>query len=143
MKSARRLESEEAKADKIFKRQAQELEEAINNLKAAKFGKVTNVFKMAEVVGGAKKQKEEAHGIVDPETKEVVVATEEIKRVSLAHCVQVLQNNPVEPEAELFVKLESVMHEAVMNDDTDKETNIDKNDFDNVLQKFKQKNKQA
>ena len=80
MKSARRLENEEAEVDKIFKRQAQELEEAINNLKSAKFGKVTNVFKMAEVVGGAKKQKEEAHGIVDPETKEVVVATEEIKK---------------------------------------------------------------
>ena len=30
-----------------------------------------------------------------------------------------------------------------MNDNTDQENNIDKNDFDNVLQKFKLKNKQA
>ena len=54
-----------------------------------------------------------------------------------------LQNNPVEPEAELFVELEFVMYVAVMNEDTDQETNIDKNDFDNVLHKFKLKNKQA
>ena len=108
------LESEDAKVDKIMKKQSQELEEEINNLKKNKFGKVTNVFKMAEIVGGAKKQREEAHGIIDPETYEVVVATEEIKRVSLAHCVKVLQNNPVEKEAELWVSLESAMHASVI-----------------------------
>ena len=52
---------------------------------------------MAKIVGGSKKQREDAHAIIDPETKEVVIATEEIKRISLAHCVKVLQNNPVEP----------------------------------------------
>ena len=72
-----------------------------------------------------------------------MVATEEIKRVSLTHCVKVLQNNSVEPEAELWVELESVMHEAVMNEDTDQETNIGKNDFDKVVQRLKLKNKEA
>ena len=40
---------------------------------------MTNVFKMAEIVVGAKKQREEAHGIIDSETNQVMVATEEIK----------------------------------------------------------------
>ena len=66
-----------------------------------------------------------------------------IKRVSLAHCVKVLQNNPVEKEAELWVSLESAMHESVKEDDTDHETNIEKDDFDHVVKKFKLKNKQA
>ena len=98
---------------------------------------------MAEMVGGGKKQKEEAHGIMDPETKEIVVATEEIKRVSLAHCLKVLQNNPVEEDAALWVKLESARHEAVMEDDSDNETNINKDDFDWVVRKFNLKNKSA
>ena len=108
--SARRMESEEEKVGKILKRQCQELEDDINGLKAGKFGRVTNVFKMAKIVGWAKKQKEEAHSIIDPIKKELVVATEEIKKVSLAHCVRVLQNNPVEQEAEIWVNIESEMH---------------------------------
>ena len=97
---------------------------------------------MAEMVGGGKKQKEEAHGIMDPKRKEIVVATEEIKRVSLAHCMKVLQNNPVEEDAALWVKLESAMHEAAMEDDTDNETNINKDDFDWVVRFSTLKTKQ-
>ena len=41
------------------------------------------MFKMAEKIGGAKKQKEEAHARKHPETGEAVVATQEIKRISL------------------------------------------------------------
>ena len=141
--SARGMDSEEERVNKIFKIQCQELEDDINLLKAGKCGKVTNVFKMAEIVGGAKKQKEEAHAIVDPETKNVVVATEEIKRVSLAHCVRVLQNNPVKPEAKMWVEIESDIHGAMMVKETDKEANINWDDFEEVIQKFKSKNKPA
>ena len=35
------------------------------------------------------------------------------------------------------------MHEAVMEDDTDYDSNIEKEDFDRVLRRFKLKNKQA
>ena len=141
--TAQRLDSEEVRVSKIFKKQCQEIEDDINILKAGKCGKVTNVFKMAEIIGGAKKLKEEAHSIVDPETKDIVVATEEIKRVSLAHCVRVLQNNPVKPEAELWVKVESEVHEAMMTKETDKEDNINWDDFKDVINKFKSKNKPA
>ena len=136
---AGRLESEDEKVNTIFKGQSKELEDEINNIKSGKPGKVTNVFKMAEIVGGAKKQQEETHGIVDPENNEVVVATEQIKRVSLAHCMKVLQNNPIEPEAELWVQLESDMHEAEMKEDTDQEANITKEDFNYVVRKLKAK----
>ena len=138
---AGQMDSEDRKASKLYKDQCQEIEDDINKLKALKFGRVTNVFKMAEIVGGTKKQKGEAHAIIDPKTNEIVVNTEEIKRISLEHCVKVLQNNPTEPEAELYVKLESELHEVLMADETDKDTNINKEDFDKVVQKFKQKKK--
>ena len=54
-----------------------------------------------------------------------------------------MQNNPVEKEAELWVKIESDMHETVMEDDNDNDYNIEKEDFDHVLRKFKLKNKEA
>ena len=94
-------------------------------------------------MGGAKKQKEEAHAILHPETKEIVVASEEIKRLTLEHCVKVLQNNPVEPEAELYVELESKLHDIMMEDDKDDDVNIDKDDFDEIMRKVQKKNKPA
>ena len=96
---------------------------------------------MAEKVGGAKKQKEEAHAIKHPETGEAVVATQEIKRLSLEHCVKVLKNNPIETEAEQWVQIESELHDAMMEGDMDEESNIDREEFDDVLAKFKMKNK--
>ena len=142
-KGACRMDSGDESANRIFNRQSQELEEEINNLKTGKFGKVTNVFKMAGTLGGSKKQREEAYAIIDPDSKEVVVATDQIKRVSLAHCVRVLQNKPAEPEAETWVKVESEMHEANRKDNTDHETNIDEDDFNLVMKKFKSKNENA
>ena len=44
------MEQEEEKANKILKNQLQELEDDINKLKAEKYGTVTNVFKMAEII---------------------------------------------------------------------------------------------
>ena len=56
--SARGLEAEEYKARKIYATQMKEIEDDINKLKFEKHGTVTNVFKMAEKIGGAKKQRE-------------------------------------------------------------------------------------
>ena len=56
--SARGLEAEEYKARKIYATQMKEIEDDINELKFEKHGTVTNVFKMAEKIGGAKKQRE-------------------------------------------------------------------------------------
>ena len=49
--SATRMESEDEKVGKIFQRQCRDIEDDINNLKAGKLGRATNVFKMAEIVG--------------------------------------------------------------------------------------------
>ena len=41
-----------------------------------------------------KKQQQEEHAVKDPKTGETVVSTEEIKRVNLEHCENVLKNIP-------------------------------------------------
>ena len=49
-----------------------------NKLKEGKFGRVTNIFKMKDIVAGSKKRPQEAHAVFDVETKNLVVSTEEI-----------------------------------------------------------------
>ena len=52
-----------------------------------------------------------------------------------------LRNNPVEPEAKQWLQIESELHDVMMEDDKDKESNMDKEEFDDVLKHFKRKNK--
>ena len=73
----------------ILKQQSQVIEDAIKKIKQEKYGCVTNVFKMRELVECQKKQ--EAHTVRYPKTGENVVSSEEIKRVNLEPCVNVLK----------------------------------------------------
>ena len=56
------------------------MEEEINKLKLAKYGRSKNVFKMKEIVAGPKKSHQEPHAVMDSETEELVVSTDEIKK---------------------------------------------------------------
>ena len=55
--------------------------------------------------------------------------------------MKVLQNNPIEKEVEQWVQIEHDMHEWMMKDDKDKDDLIEKEDFDEVINTFKKKNK--
>ena len=143
VKSALGLENDEVKANDLRRKQSEIIEEQINKIKEQGFGRVTNVFKMREEVTGPKKQPQEAHAVKDPETGKNVVSTEEIKRVNLEHCVNVLKNNVPKPEVENLLKFESLLHDIMMEDKTDEETNITEDDFNQVLTKFKNKNKKS
>ena len=56
-----------------------------------KLGRVTNVLKMQEIVLGSKKTSQEASAVFDVEKKELVVSTEDIKKVTRKHCMQTLK----------------------------------------------------
>ena len=96
---------------------------------------------MREVVAGPKKQQQEAHAVKDSKNGKIVVSTEEIKRVNLEHCLKVLQNNVPKPEVQELLKFQSELHDIMMKDTTDKDTNISETDFMNVVLKFKSKDK--
>ena len=68
------------------------MEEQINKLKEGKFGRITNVFKMKEIVGGGKQTPQEPHAGMDSETGELVVSNSEVKRVTLQHCMNMFKN---------------------------------------------------
>ena len=94
---------------------------------------------MRELVAGSKKQQQEAHAVKDSKTGKIVVSCEEIKRVNLEHCVSVLRNNTPKAEVENLLKFRSELHDTMMKEDTDKETSITEDEFNEVLTKFKRK----
>ena len=79
--------------------QSQIIEDKINKIKSQGLCRQTKVLKMRELVAGSKKQKLEAHAVIDSSTGKTVVSCEEIKRViNLEHCVRVLKNKIPKPE---------------------------------------------
>ena len=75
----------------IIKKQATKIEKEINNIKDLKGGRCGKIFKMGEVIAGPRISQQEAHAIRDTTSGELVVSPEEIKRVSLDHCLDVLK----------------------------------------------------
>ena len=132
---------EEARASRLWKKQSEYIEEAINKIKIGKPGNITSVFKMREIVAGLKKPKLEAHAVIDSKTGEVVVSNEEIKRVNLEHCLKILKDIEPVKDVKQLVKLESDLHDILMNEETDKELEITEEEYNIVVDKFKSKNK--
>ena len=141
--SASRLADEEGQMKEILNKQNEAIEEAINKIKSGKFGRQVSVFKMKEIIGGSKKPKQEAHAVFDSKTGEKVVSVEEIKRVNLEHCIEVLRPNTPTAKAEELIKSEAEMHKSVMEHNTDSETKVTREDFDMVLEKLKDRNKRS
>ena len=98
---------------------------------------------MRELVADPRKQQQEAHAVKDPKTGHLVVATEEIKRVNLEHCKNVLKHNVQKDEVKELLKLQSDLHDTMMEDDADNESSITKAEFEDVVGKFKRKNKKS
>ena len=78
LKAAQGMDSEE-RVNTLVKQQYKSMEEEINKLKDGKFGRVANIFKMKDIVAGGKKTPQEAQAVIDPEAKELVVASSKIK----------------------------------------------------------------
>ena len=133
-------ESEEEQAKCILKKQSDKIEAEIIKVKSLKQGRVNNVFKMREVVVGKKKARQEAHAVVDEETKELVVSNAEIKRVTLDYCMKVLKNNEPAEEFKVFANLKEEVHRLQMEDkEMKEETDITLEYFFLTLVKFESK----
>ena len=142
LKAAQGLEDKE-KIKELRRRQYDMMEEEINRLKLAKYGRSTSVFKMKEIVAGSKKSQQEAHAVIDEETKELVVGTDEIKEVTLKHCVKSLKNGIPEEEVKQIVDLVNNVHDERMKEVETEDDDVTIEDFEEVLSKIEKKNKRS
>ena len=51
--------------------------------------------------------------------------------------------NETDPEIEELLKSQSLLHDKMMKEDTDRNTTVSDEDFEDVLKKFKKKNKRS
>ena len=142
LKAAQGLDTKE-KVKELRKKQYNDMEEEINNLKKAKFGRATNVHKMKEKVTGSKKAAQEPHAILDVETDELVVNNETIKKVTLKHCLNALNDKVPGDEVKPLVDLVNKAHDARMTDIGKEEVDVYIEEFEEVLEKIQRKHKKS
>ena len=132
------LDSQERKACKLLERQSRMLEKEINDIKIMKHGRMTKVFKMREKITGSKKQSQEAHAVLNKEGN-LVVSNKDIMKVSLEHCLSTFKNTEPHEDAMMLVKVKEDVHEIRMKADCTDTFEIEKDDFNEVLERFNRK----
>ena len=123
--------------EELIKRQSKKIEEEILKVKSQKLGRVGMVFKMKELVNGPKKGGQEPTAIRHPKTNELVVANEEIKKVTLDYCVDNLTKTK-RNQGQIY-QLRNNLNELRMKDKDDEGFEIVEADFNEVLRKFNSK----
>ena len=123
----------------VLTRQSDRMEKEIIKVKESGQGRVGQIFKMKEVVGGSTKLSIEPHAIKDPNTQELFVANNDIKRATLKYCVANLQKKDPDPQVKSLVELKKILVEEKMKENSGETLDISKDDFKVVTTKFKLK----
>jgi hypothetical protein len=100
---------------------------------------MVSVFKMKEVINGPKKGNQVPTAIKDPNDGELIVSNEEIKKVTLAYCVDNLTKQHKDESVIKALELKKVMHNIRMKEQEDEEFDVGSEDFEVVLDKFASK----
>ena len=103
---------------------------------------MTRIFRMKELVTGLKKERQDAHPVFDKEGN-LVFSNEEIRSVSLEHCLKTFENQTPHKDAEQIVKIKEWAHGERMKDRSSWDLKIDEDDVMLEIQKFKRKNKKS
>ena len=127
-----------------MRKQYDTMEEEINKLKEGKLWRVTNIFKMKDIVVGSKKRPQEAHAVMDVETKNLVVATQEIEKVTLNHVMNTFKRGAPHKDVELIIKMVNKAHNnRMVKEDEEEDIEITMEDFDELIKKLEKKNKRS
>ena len=102
----------------LLLKRTQQIEADVQKIKESKQGQAGNIFSMKKNIAGPKKGSQEASAIRDPETGELLVNKEEIKRATLAYCVNNLKNFAPQEDMKTVVKTRKKEQLKIMNDKT-------------------------
>ena len=136
------IESEEEGAKRLSKKEMAKLEEHINKIVTGSNNRCGNVFKMKNMVEGSKKSGQEAQAIKDPKTGDLVVASSEIKKVTLEYCLEVLSNNEPNEENKDAVDLKEELIQEIM-ENKDGKFHVTEEAFERVMDNLEKKNKRS
>ena len=104
-------------------------------------GGTAAIFKLKEQITGKKKTTQEATTLIDPETKSEVNSVEDIKRVSLEYCKDLLTNRAPSEGFEDVLEYKMLIHEERMKEVlVDEEFDLSFQMFNSALNRIKSKN---
>ena len=129
--------------EELLRKQSQTIEEEILKIQSKDKSKLGRVYKMKDHLVGGKKEKQEPAAIIDPSNNELVVSPEEIKKVILEYCQNNLKKRHLTEETDQGRKIKVKLHQLRMEDTEEEDFLIDKEDFKEVLSKFKKKSTSA
>ena len=130
-------------ARELLAKQSKKIEDEILSINKNCSGRVAKVFRMRDVVRGSRKGNQEAHAIVDTETKEVIVNQKIIKEKTLEYNLMNLKNNEPSENVKDLVRIQSELHDSRMEEISEENFEITEQDFEKVLKKFQRKNKRG
>ena len=114
------------------------MEKVILNVNENRQGRVGQIFKMKDKITGGKKASTEPHAIEDPKTNNLLVSNQDIRKATLEYCADNLRNREPDPEVKSLVSVKNLLVEEKLKE-KEEPLEIDKNDYNTVLTKFKAK----
>ena len=108
---------------KLLKTQREQFEKELCSLREVKTSKGMSaaVFKLKEKIVGPKSTKQEATVLIDPQSNLEVNTPEDIKRISLQYCVDLLTNRKPKDEFAEDIFLKDVVHLVRMEEEVNEE----------------------
>ena len=105
--------------------------------------KVGRIYSMKKEVTGEGQRRPEPVAVRDPEDNRLVVSPEEIKKVTLKYCKDNLKKKAKDECYVTDDEIKQELHKARMKDKDDDGFELSKEDFDEVIEKFKKKSTKA
>ena len=128
-------EIDEKMAGNLLTEQRKNFEEELKSLKDIRRtkGKSAMVFNLKSKVVGNKKVKQEATTLIDPKTKKEVNTPEEIKRVSLDYCEELLTNRKPKDDFKEDLEFKQIVHRVRMEEKVDNDIEFSEHLFQKSL----------
>ena len=127
-------------SNELFLEQCAELDEMIEQGRSHKDIN-SKVYKLKEFVCGPKLKPAEPACINDPITEELITNFDEIKRVSLEHCTNILLKNTIRDCDKEELQEKEKAHKIIMNTDTKDEYELEPSLYHSVLKRISKKGK--
>ena len=137
MSTCQQCKNQKQKDEETHMRQTQKMESAIQRIKESKQGRVGNVFMLKKYIAGPNKTPQESAAVRDPNTGELLVNKEDIKKATLKYCVDNLQNNIPDDDVINTVRRRKTEQLKKMQDKSGETFDVTYEEYEYVLDRFK------
>ena len=142
-KNADNDEDVEDERSRILRKQTEKIEKHVRDIRSMKLGRLTNVFKMKDVISGPKKAGQEAAAIKDSRSGNLVVSHKDIKKATIEYCADVLTKNVPEEGFEKQLEYKEDLMRAILENKDAGSYEVEDEEFWKTIERLKIKNKRS